>query len=92
MRLKVKKVKSNYHYSNPTFIRGAFKKALLVIDSCKNEYHIKATKKYLSNFLMVQSKEIGFKKYESDSFVLKSFDRLVKKLEVKKKNLGYDEL
>ena len=46
MRSKVRKVKHNYHYSNPTFIRGAYKKALLVIESCENEYHIKATKKY----------------------------------------------
>lgn len=87
MRSKVKKVKHNYHYSNPTFVRGAYKKALLVIESCENEYHIKATKKYISNFLMMQSDEIGFKKYESDSFVLKSFDRLVKKLDKKKKEI-----
>jgi len=88
MRSKVKKVKHNYHYSNPTFVRGAYKKALLVIRSCENEYHLKATQKYLSNFLLLQSEEIGYKKYEADSFVLKSFDRLVKKFDLKKKELG----
>jgi hypothetical protein len=88
MRSKVRKVKPNYHYSNPIFIRGAYKKALLVIRSCENEYHLKATQKYLSNFLLLQSEEIGYKEYKADSFVLKSFDRLVKKFNFKQKELG----
>jgi hypothetical protein len=92
MRSKVKKVKHNYHYFNPTFVRGAYKKALLIIDSCKNEFHLKATKKYISNYLMLQSNEIGFKQYETDTFLLNSFDRLVNKFEKKKREIGYDEL
>ena len=88
MRSKLNKMKLNYHYSNPTFVRGAYKKALLVIESCENEYHTKAASKYISNFLMLQSEEIGYKKYESDSFVIKSFDRLVNKLHLKKKELS----
>ena len=88
MRLKKKKVQANFHYSNFTFVRGAYKKALLVISGCKNEYHIKGARKYLHNFLMFYSKEIGYKSFETDDFVLKMFDRLKLNLLKKERELG----
>ena len=84
MRLRKQKIKSSYHYSSNTYIRGAYKKALLVIDSCENEYHFEGAKKYLNNFIMMYSNEIGYKQFESDTFVLKMFDSLKKKLFLKK--------
>lgn len=84
MRLRNQKIKSSYHYSSNTYIRGAYKKALLVIDSCENEYHLEGAKKYLNNFIMMYSNEIGYKQFESDTFVLKMFDSLKKKLFLKK--------
>jgi len=84
MRLRKQKIKSSYHYSSNTYIRGAYKKALLVIDSCENEYHFEGAKKYLNNFIMMYSTNIGYKKYETDTFVLKMFDSLKKKLFQKK--------
>ena len=77
-------MKLNYHYSNPTFVRGVYKKALLIIASCENEYHLKGAKKYLNNFIMMYSQEVGYKMFESDSYILEMFDRLKKKLFQKK--------
>ena len=89
MRLKVRKVRPNYHYSNPTFIRGAYKKALLVIDSCETEDHFNAAQNYLSNFLMMLSDKVEDRIYETDTFNLKMFNRLKKKFLEKKSSLGW---
>ena len=89
MRSKVRKVKHNYHYSNPTFVRGAYKKALLVIDSCETEYHLNATHNYLSNFLMMLSEKVEDRIYETDTYNLKMFDRLKKRFLEKKLSLGW---
>ena len=88
MRSKKKKMKPNFHYSNFTFVRGAYKQALLVISGCENEYHIKGARKYLHNFLMFYSKEIGYKSFETDDFVLRMFDRLKLNLLKKERELG----
>ena len=84
MKFRKPKMKSSYHYFSNTYIRGAYKKALLVIDSCENEYHFEGAKKYLNNFLMMYSTQIGYKKFETDDLVLKMFDNLREKLFQKK--------
>ena len=88
MRLLKKKMRPNYHYSNPTFIIGAYKKALLVISGCENEFHLEGAKNYISNFLMILSQKVGDRIYETDTQNLKLFDRLKKKLDSKKLELG----
>jgi len=82
-------MRSNYHYSNQTYVRGAYKKALLVIDSCDSYEHINGAEKYINNFLMQFSRSIGNRMYETDQFYLKMFDRLKKKLFEKKLEKGW---
>ena len=89
MRLRKRKERPNYHYSNQTFVRSAYKKALLVIDSCEKEDHLNGAEKFINNFLMHFSKQIAYRTFETDPFYLEMFDRLKKKLLQKKLDLGW---
>ena len=82
-------MKFSYPYSNKLFSRRAYKKALLVIDSCETESHLEGAKKYIHNYLMAYSTYERKNKFETDQFILYSFDRLKEKFIQKKSDLGW---
>ena len=68
-----------------------YKKAMKVIDSCENEYHIKAAKRYCNNFFTNYATEQEFR-YNSNLFLVdtlyaKAYDRLLKRLLIKERSL-----
>lgn len=72
-------------------IQTSYKKALKVIDSCKNEYHIEGAKKYCNNFFKVHAKEAeisyGTQLFSVDSVYASAYERLLRKLHTKSKTL-----
>lgn len=71
---------------------SAYKKALKVIDSCSNSYHLEGARNYVNNFFRVNSIEklhvkIGFRTYITDDFIGEMYNRLLKKLHLKELDL-----
>lgn len=71
---------------------SAYKKALKVIDSCSNSYHLEGARNYVNIFFRVNSIEklhlkIGFRTYITDDFVGEMYNRLLKKLHLKELDL-----
>ena len=68
-----------------------YKKALKVIDSCENEYHIEGAKKCCNNFFIYHAKEAGIEHgtqiFSLDSFYSSAYERLLRKLLIKKRSL-----
>jgi len=71
-------------------IRG-YKKALKVIDSCENKYHIESAKKYCNNFFNTHAAEAevryGTQLFSIDSLYATAYDRLLRKLHLKELTL-----
>ena len=71
-------------------VTSAYRKALKVIDSCENEYHLQGANNYINNFLAHFSKKLDYKTrsgetmYESDQFVSTAYVRLRDKYRIKK--------
>ena len=74
-------------WTSTLFVRDAYKKSLKVIDSCENEFHLKATSNYLNNFLTLQSINLGDGHYEADEYIMSAYKRLRKRFIVKKNQL-----
>lgn len=72
-------------------INTSYKKALKVIDSCENEYHIKAARNYCNNFFKVYATEAeishGTQLFSVDSLYASAYERLLRKLHTKSLNL-----
>lgn len=70
-------------HSSPLFIRDAYKKALRVVDSCKNETHLKGAFNYLHNFLRLQSEDLGQGNFQTEEYVFNAYKRLKIKFDSK---------
>lgn len=72
-------------------IHTSFKKALKVIDSCENEYHLEAAKRYCNNFFKVHAKEAevshGTQLFSVDSIYASAYERLLRKIHTKRMSL-----
>ena len=72
-------------------IDTSFKKALKVIDSCENEYHLEAAKRYCNNFFKVHATmaEVSYSTqlFSVDSIYASAYERLLRKLHTKSMNL-----
>lgn len=71
---------------------STYRKSIKVIDSCTNQVHIKYSKTYINNFFKLYStpsrKNSGpFKTFFIDDWVGEMYNRLLIKLEEKKKSL-----
>jgi hypothetical protein len=71
---------------------SSYKKALKVIDSCANSYHLDGARNYVNNFFRVNSVEkihvkVGFRTYVTDDFIGEMYNRLLKKLHLKELDL-----
>jgi len=67
---------------------STYKKALKVIDSCKNEYHIEGARNYINLFFEQNSRpdtknKTNLKIVYVDEVVEEMYDRLLKKLYLK---------
>ena len=67
-----------YYYLN------SYRKALKVIDSCKNEYHLKGARNFCNNFFKHHAKEgpikLGFTTYITGQHISNMYERLLEKL------------
>lgn len=64
---------------------ASYRKALRVIDSCTNEYHLKGARNYVNNFFASESLFVGVNKYRlreyvTDTLVAEMYNRLLVKL------------
>jgi len=64
---------------------ASYKKALRVIDSCTNEYHLQGARNYINNFFASESLFVGVNKYNlreyiTDDIIAEMYNRLLTKL------------
>jgi len=64
---------------------ASYKKALRVIDSCTNEYHLQGARNYVNNFFASESLFVGVNKYNlreyiTDDIIAEMYNRLLTKL------------
>jgi len=64
---------------------ASYKKALRVIDSCTNEYHLQGARNYVNNFFASESLFVGVNKYNlreyiTDDIIADMYNRLLTKL------------
>jgi len=64
---------------------ASYKKALRVIDSCTNEYHLQGARNYVNNFFASESLFVGVNKYNlreyiTDEIIAEMYNRLLTKL------------
>ena len=64
---------------------ASYKKALRVIDSCTNEYHLQGARNYVNNFFASESLFVGVNKYNlreyiTDYIIAEMYNRLLTKL------------
>ena len=69
-------------------LRAAYVKAVKVIDSCKNKYHIEAARRYINSFFKLYSSEIdekwlGNQVFVADDLLTKKYRKLYEKLDDK---------
>lgn len=72
---------------------ASYKKALKVIDSCVNEYHLQGARRYINLFFESQSQFVGknkynFREYVTEEYVGDMYLRLAQRLSEKEVSLN----
>ena len=69
-------------------LRAAYRKAVKVIDSCENQEHIEAARRYINSFFQLYSTESrsdwgNFQVRVADDLLVKKYNKLYEKLDDK---------
>jgi hypothetical protein len=69
-------------------LRAAYRKAVKVVDSCENEIHIEAARRYINSFFKLYSTESrsdwgNFQVRVADDLLVKKYNKLYEKLDDK---------